>query len=161
MYILIRYIICFTCFTALITMAYGQDSTKKKTRVGSLVKDVYHSFLVTESKGQDSTFFQRSEESYQRFAGKVIRRVIIRNLSFGENVNDTSHTIISALTRTADRLQRNTKDWVIRDMLFVKKGQLLDPYRLADNERFLRDQNFIKDARIVVRLVAEDSVDVY
>jgi hypothetical protein len=161
MHILLRYIVCLTSCCALITCAFGQDSTKKKTRVGSLVRDVYRSLMVVEHKGQDSTFFQRSEESYQRFAGKVIRHVIIRNLSFGENVNDTSHSIISALTRTADRLQANTKDWVIRDMLFVKKGQLLDPYRLADNERFLRDQNFIKDARIIVRLVTEDSVDVY
>ncbi|HEY1201220.1 MAG TPA: hypothetical protein VGE79_09580, partial [Niastella sp.] len=156
-----RYLICFTCFTLLITGVYGQDSTKKKGRVGSLIKDVYHSFLATEPKGADSTFFQRSEESYQPFAGKVIRRVVVRNLSFGENVNDTASNIISALTRTADRLQTNTKDWVIKNMLFVKKGQLLDPYRLADNERFLRDQNFIKDARIIVRLVTEDSVDVY
>ena len=110
MHVLIRYIICFTCLTALSAGVHGQDntkqdSTKKKGRIGSLIKDVYHSFLVTEVKGSDSTFFQRSEESYQRFAGKVIRRVIVRNLSFGENVNDTAHTIISALTRKADRLK--------------------------------------------------------
>jgi hypothetical protein len=122
---------------------------------------VYHNLLVVENTSQDSTFFQRSEESFQPFAGKVIRRIVIRNLSFGENVNDTAHTIISALTRTADRLQSNTQDWVIRDMLFIKKGQLVDPYRLADNERFLRDQNFIKDARIIIRRTpSEDSVDV-
>lgn len=162
MHVLLRYIICLTCLTAFLTCTYGQDSTKRRiTRVGSLARDVYRNFLVTEEKGQDSTFFQRSEEGYKPFAGKVIRRVVIRNLSFGENVNDTSRTIISALTRTADKLQSSTKDWVIKELLFVKKGQLLDPYRLADNERFLRDQNFIKDARIVVRLVAEDSVDVY
>jgi hypothetical protein len=157
----LRYIICFTCFTAFITCVYGQDSAKKKLRVGSLVKDVYRNFLVVGVKGQDSTFFQRSEESYKPFAGKVIRHVRIRNLSFGENVDDTAHTIISSLTRTADRLQTNTKDWVIKELLFVKEGQLLDPYRLADNERFLRDQNFIKDARIIVRLVTNDSVDVH
>jgi hypothetical protein len=157
----LRYIICFSCFTGLFTLVRAQDSTKKKLRIGSLAKDVYRNFLVVGEKGQDSTFFQRSEEGYQPFAGKVIRRIIIRNLSFGENVNDTAQTIISALTRTADRLQSNTKDWVIRELLFVKKGQLLDPYLLADNERFLRDQNFIKDARIIVRHVAEDSVDVY
>jgi hypothetical protein len=161
MNVAIRYILCFSCFTALIATVRGQDSTKKKLRIGSLARDVYRNFVVVGEKGQDSTFFQRSEDGYRPFTGKVIRRIIIRNLSFGENVDDTAHTIISALTRTADRLQSNTKDWVIRELLFVKKGQLVDPYRLADNERFLRDQNFIKDARIVVRLVSEDSVDVY
>lgn len=161
MYASLRYIICCIGFTGLFTLVQAQDSARKKSRVGSLAKDIYRNFLVVEKKGQDSAFFQRSEEGYQPFAGKVIRRIIIRNLSFGENVNDTSQSIISSLTRTADRLQSNTKDWVIRELLFVKKGQLVDPYRLADNERFLRDQNFIKDARIIVRHVAVDSVDVY
>jgi hypothetical protein len=161
MQMVLRYIICCSYFTGLFYVAHGQDSTKKKLSVGSLARDVYHNFLVVENKRQDSTFFQRSEESFQPFAGKVIRQVVIRNLSFGENVDDTSSSIISTLTRVADRLQTNTKDYVIRELLFVKKGQLVDPYRLADNERFLRDQNFIKDARIIVRLVAADSVDLY
>jgi hypothetical protein len=144
-----------------ISLLQAQDSTKKKRSVGSLARDVYRNFLVVGEKSQDSTFFQRSEESYRRFAGKVIRHIVIRNLSFGENVLDTATGIVSTLTRTADKLQSNTKDYIIRELLFVKKGQLVDPYRLADNERFLRDQNFIKDARIIVRLVTEDSVDVY
>ncbi|WP_143774183.1 hypothetical protein [Niastella vici] len=117
--------------------------------------------MVTETKTQDSTFFQRSEAGFQPFTGKVIRNIIIRNLSFGENVDDTSSGIINSLARVADRLQTNTKDWAVRELLFVKKGQLVNPYQLADNERFLRDQNFIKDARIVVRLVTTDSVDLY
>lgn len=157
----IRYILCCCCLAGCISLVQAQDSTKKKRSVGSLARDVYRNFLVVGEKGQDSTFFQRSEEGYQRFAGKVIRHIIIRNLSFGENVLDTATGIVSTLTRTADRLQTNTKDYIIRELLFVKKGQLVDPYRLADNERFLRDQNFIKDARIIVRHVAEDSVDVY
>src|SRR5262249_54275583 len=141
MRIWLRYIICCCFFSALFYGGYGQDSTRKKLSVKSMARDLYHSFLVTESQAQDSTFFQRSEDGFRPFAGKVIRRVIIRNLSFGENVNDTSSSIISTLTRLADRLQTNTKDWAVRELLFVKKGQLVDPYRLADNERFLRDQN--------------------
>jgi hypothetical protein len=161
MQVLLRYIICCSYFSGLFYLAHGQDSARKKLSVGALARDVYRNFLVVEKKTQDSTFFQRSEESFQPFAGKVIRHVIIRNLSFGENVNDTSSSIISALTRIADRLQTNTKSWAVRELLFVKKGQLVDPYQLADNERFLRDQNFIKDARIMVRLVTQDSVDLY
>jgi hypothetical protein len=140
-----------------------QDSTKKKVTLGRLVNDVYKNFVKVEPKRQDSSFFQKSEASFKRYAGKGIRNIYIVNLSFGANVQDTANGIISTLTRAADRLQTNTKDWIIRELLFVKKGQALDPYRLADNERFLRDQNFIKDARFVVRPVEEypDSVDVY
>ena len=140
-----------------------QDSTKKKVTLGRLAHDVYKNFVKVEPKRQDSSFFQKSEASFKRYAGKGIRNIYIVNLSFSANVQDTANGIISTLTRAADRLQTNTKDWIIRELLFVKKGQALDPYRLADNERFLRDQNFIKDARFVVRPVEEypDSVDVY
>lgn len=160
MHALFRYIICCCFVTGGISLVHGQDSTKRKMSIRSLAKDVYRNFLEVGEKSQDSTFFQRSEEGFQQFAGKVIRRIIIRNLSFGENVLDTASGIISTLTRAADKLQTNTKDYIVRELLFVKKGQLVDPYLLADNERFLRDQNFIKDARIIVRHVAEDSVDV-
>ncbi|OQP39890.1 hypothetical protein A4H97_16860 [Niastella yeongjuensis] len=160
----LRYILCSCIFTMLFIGVYGQkDSTKKKTTVKTLAHDVYKSFVKVEGKREDSTFLQKSEASFKPYEGKGIRHIYIVNLSFSENVLDTSRNIISTLTRVADGLQSNTKDWVIREMLFVKKGQALDPYRLADNERFLRDQNFIKDARIVVRPVEEypDSVDLY
>lgn len=158
-----RYILCFFVLTVLVQGVVGQDSTKKKTALRNLTHDLYHSFIKVEPPRQDSSFFQKSEASFKRYAGKGIRRIYIVNLSFSENVQDTSSSIMSTLTRVADRLQSNTKDWIIRELLFVKKGQLVDPYRLADNERFLRDQNFIKDARIVVRPIEEypDSVDLY
>jgi hypothetical protein len=142
-------------------LVYGQDSTRKKLSVKNLARDVYRNFVVVESKSNDSTFFQKSEEGFRPYAGKAIRNVRIVNLSFGENVTDTARDLISTVTRVADNLQSNTKDYVIRQLLFVRKGQLLDPYRLADNERFLRDQNFIKDARILVRPLPDnpDSVD--
>lgn len=143
--------------------ARAQDSTHRKLSLRSLAEDVYHNFLVVGKPSGDSAFLQRSEQSYRPYAGKVIRRIVVNNLSFSENVLDTSTGFISSITRVADNLQSNTKDYVIKQMLFVRKGQLLDPYRLADNERFLRDQNFIKDARIVVRPApgSSDSVDVY
>ena len=50
---------------------------------------------------------------------------------------------------------------MIRNNLFIKEGQALNPYRLADNERYLRDLNFIKDSRIYViqEDIDDDSVD--
>src|SRR5690349_21098256 len=136
MHKVLRYILCSFLVSILCMAVHGQDSTKKKNTLHSLTHDLYHSFVKVEEKRQDSSFFQKSEASFKRYEGKAIRRIYIVNLSFSENVQDTSSNFMSALTRAADRLQTNTKDWMIRDMLFVKKGQLVDPYRLADNERF-------------------------
>jgi outer membrane protein assembly factor BamA len=58
-------------------------------------------------------------------------------------------------------LHVDTYDWVIRDNLFIKKGTLLNPYLISDNERYLRSLEFIQDARILVKPVkgTNDSVD--
>lgn len=163
---MVRYLIHITFCCSLLAQGWqghAQSSTRKKLSLRALASDVYHNFLVTGNPLNDSVYFQRSEQSYRPYAGKIVRRIIVNNLSFSENVLDTSAGFISAITRVADNLQSNTKDFIIKQLLFVRKGQLVDPYRLADNERFLRDQDFIKDARIIVRPApgSNDSVDVY
>lgn len=157
----VRHIICVCCLLGITVIVHGQDSTKKKLSVGALARDVYRNFLRVEDKTDHSVFFQKSEDNYRPYTGRVIRNINIQNLSFGVNVTDTASDLISTVSRVADKLQTNTKNYIIREMLFVKKGQLVDPYRLADNERFLRDQHFIKDARILVQPVpgSTDSVD--
>jgi len=141
----------------------AQDTIRQKHTVKELAKDVYRSVLVTGKKIIDSVFFQKSEKAFQPYAGKVIRRIIVRKLAFGENVQDTSQPIIGALSRIANNLQTGTRPSIIKQFLFVKEGELIDPYRLADNERLLRNLDFIKDSRIRVRPLANsiDSVDIY
>jgi hypothetical protein len=140
----------------------AQDSTRKKLSIRNISNDVYRNFFVVRPRVADSTYFQRSEESYRPFEGKIIRHIIIRKLPFGENVLDTSQQFMNTVTRIANNLQTGTQDFIVKQLLFVKENQPLSPYRLADNERYLRDLNFIKDARIMVRPVrgAPDSVDV-
>ena len=143
--------------------SYAQDTVRQKHTVKELAKDLYHSVLVTGKKTNDSIFFQKSERAFQPYAGKVIRKTIVRKLAFGENVQDTSQALISALSRVANNLQTGTKPFIIKQFLFVKEGELLDPYRLADNERLLRSLDFVKDSRIRVFPVpkSSDSVDIY
>ncbi|MGC4036172.1 MAG: hypothetical protein QM764_09435 [Chitinophagaceae bacterium] len=146
---------------ALLTTA--QDSTKKRHSIKELAKDVYHSFIVVQNRQNDSVFFQKSEQSYQEYAGKIVRRTIVQKLPFGRNVLDTSTQIIGAISRIANNLQTGTKPFIVKQFLFVQPGETVDPYRLADNERLFRELDFIKDSRIKVVPVPDspDSVDVY
>src|SRR5690606_39828076 len=44
--------------------------------------------------------------------------------------------------------------------LFIRENTKLNPYKIADNERFLRTIEYIQDARIIVIPIPEtDSVD--
>ncbi len=105
----------------------------------------------------------RAEDFFTPFAGKVIREIVINNLGFERNFSDTSRRIKNLPTRIARTLHVNTKEFVIRNNLFQKEGSIVDPYILADNERYLRTMDYLQDARILVRSVpgTDDSVDLY
>src|SRR5690606_8664905 len=62
----------------------------------------------------------------------------------------------------ADALHGTTRTSVIRNHLLIRSGMEVNPYLIADNERYLRELDFILDSRIFVRPVEgqKDSVDV-
>lgn len=95
------------------------------------------------------------------YAGKIIRHINIRPLHFNKTILDTTKVLRNKLIRIGEALHSDTRKRYIENNLFIKEGQPLNPYRLADNERFLRDLNFIKDSRIFVVPYEEDgdSVD--
>jgi len=103
----------------------------------------------------------RSEIAFMPFEGRIIRKILIRHIDFQRAVYDTSRNIRNVVTRIANDLHGTSRDWVIRDHLFVRENEPVNPYKLADNERFLRDQNFLLDARLyIIPLRESDSVDV-
>ncbi len=137
----------------------GQDSSRIQQKAKKLAKDVYEDWLLVKHPSDDTSFMQKSQQQYEAFAGRVIRHTEIHKLAFGENVMDTNSYVGSKINRVANRLQTGTKSYILRQFLFVKPGQALDPFQVADNERLLRQLDFIKDARIEVVPVGKDSVD--
>lgn len=117
---------------------------------------------ITRKIQEDHTAAVKSEELFMPYSGKIIRKIIINRITFEKNVTDTTRSLQNSITRIGNALHSNSKEWMIRDLLFFHEKNPLDPYKLADNERFLRDQQFIKDARIYVRNAdgLADSVDV-
>jgi hypothetical protein len=104
----------------------------------------------------------KSEDPFLPFEGKIIRNIIINKVGFEKSIYDSSRNFRSTATYIANSLHANSKEGVIRDNLFFRKNKPLNPYRLADNERHLRDLDFILDSKIEVCFVngSEDSVDV-
>jgi hypothetical protein len=104
----------------------------------------------------------KSEEIFLPYDGKIIRKVIINHVGFEKSITDTTNNIRNFGAKVANALHRNSREWVIREHLLFSENRQLNPYTLADNERFLRDLDFIVDARIFVVPLSstEDSVDV-
>jgi hypothetical protein len=107
---------------------------------------------------------QKSERIFSRHTGKVIRNIYFRKVKvFGpKDINDTAFTSSMKLIRLANRLHYDSREWVIRQSLFFRQNNILNPYTLADNERYLRSLPFIQDARLLIvnTLFSPDSVDI-
>ncbi|MBK8608819.1 MAG: hypothetical protein IPL84_02400 [Chitinophagaceae bacterium] len=83
-------------------------------------------------------------------------------VDFEHDIYDTNRIEKNLGTKLATTFHKKTLDKVIQKNLFFKEGERLSPYLLADNERYLRTLEYIKDARILVEFTesSNDSVDV-
>lgn len=104
----------------------------------------------------DTVFNYKSEEAFLPYEGWMIRKIIIQTVHFNRTVQDTTRVFKNLVIKAGEKLHTDTRERVIRNNLFIKEGEPLNPYRVADNERFLRDLDFIKDSRIHV--IHADSV---
>lgn len=105
----------------------------------------------------DTIFNFKSESAFLPYEGKIIRRINIQPIHFNKTVQDTTKVVKNKLIQIGESLHTDTRKKTVRNNLFIKENQPLNPYRLADNERYLRDLNFIKDSRIYVVPLDEDS----
>lgn len=105
---------------------------------------------------------EKSEDRFQKYEGRIIRYIIIQRFGFERTFTDTSNRITYFGTRILNTLHTDTKEFIIRQNLFIKEHTTLNPFELADNERYLRTLRFIQDARIFPSPVkgSPDSVDI-
>ena len=148
--------------------ACAQDPTNPDTtkNIVDAVKDskVSQELIrsVTRKSPVPEVLNTKSEDAFLPYDGKVIRNIVVNHVGFEKTITDTTANIQSSMARIGNALHVNSKEWVIRDHIFFKENKPLNAYKLADNERFLRDLDFILDARIFVMPLSssDDSVDV-
>ncbi len=97
---------------------------------------------------------------YLKFNGKIIRDITIFPLTINQRFDDTSYRDLKYFERIGDALHKTTRPNVIKKNLFFSSGDKFLPLLVSDNERFLRDQVFLQDARIIVLEGTDDSVDI-
>lgn len=140
-----------------------KDTTKtpfKNIRGTRLGKELERS--ITRRQFSDTVKQERSEDKLKPFQGKIIRDIHVERVGFNKSIYNPNKKIRSSVTRFANSLHTDTRTKIIKQHLFFYKGQQLNPYRLADNERYLRDLDFILDSKIIIEPVeGTDSVDVH
>ena len=134
-----------------------KDSVEKK----SLTKKAFSEGVkLISTHPKDTVTNEKSVDVYAEYAGKIIRTINIERIGFEKSIYDSAKKIDKTVTRLANVLHEDTREKIIRKHLFIHKYDPLNPHELADNERFIRDKDFIMDSRIVVTPVeGTDSVD--
>ncbi|MEO5984879.1 MAG: hypothetical protein ABIP80_05200 [Ferruginibacter sp.] len=99
----------------------------------------------------------KNENPYLRFTGKKIASVEIVSLGLDRNINDTARVKNNFVVRLANKFHKNSKEKYIRNDLFFNVGDIVIPLMISDNEIYLRDQQYLQDARIILFDNAEDS----
>jgi hypothetical protein len=131
---------------------------RQKGLIGKLARNL----MVDTGDGGESLRLARNDRIFQQYKGRVIRKITIERRDFGAPVSDTGKTVKTSLTNLANNMHRKSRLWVIRNNLFFREGERMVPFLMADNERHLRDQDYLGDARIMIRAVpgTRDSIDV-
>lgn len=135
-----------------------QFLTPKKGLFEKLVKSITNNNPVPEDTAIVTI---NNITPFALYRGAIIRSVNIVNVRFGESVNDTAIKKKNLFDEIGNSIHRKTRKTFINNNLFFKAGEELSPYLVADNERFLRDQPYLQDARIQITGISpnDDSVD--
>lgn len=134
------------------------DSTEKKSTAW---KALHKGLNLITTHQKDTILNELSTDPFKPYENKIIRNIHVEFIGFEVSLYDSSKRANKIITTVANALHGHTKSKIIRNHLFVRRGTPLNPYLLADNERFLRDLDFIMDARLVVTAVeGTDSVDI-
>lgn len=147
------------CFSA--THIFSQDTSahaeKKDTFFLAKQKGLLGKIGKTMSGNDDLARPDEKTNPFLIYTGKTIRSIKVEVLGFERDINDTFKFKRSFGTIAANALHKNTTLKTAKRHLFFYVGDKLNPYLLADNERFLRDQVFIQDALIIVKKAADDA----
>jgi hypothetical protein len=105
----------------------------------------------------------RSEVPFEKYKGKVIRHISVKTLDpFGTSTTDTMASARTGAGKALNEAHMKTRTWVIRKNLFIKEGQKIDPYLMADNERNIRQMSYINNVTTYIVPIdnSSDSVDI-
>lgn len=151
------FVLILTTYT---TLWAQTDTTRRKILDNKLSKEVIKT--ISRKSNPDSAIAVKSEAPFLPYEGKIIRHIVINHIGFERTMYDSTRRFRNQITKIADALHYTTRESVIRDNLFIRENRPLNPYRVADNERYLRDLDFILDSKIIVHRIkgSPDSVDV-
>ncbi len=134
--------------------------SKKRKFTKFIHKLIFHS--VETEKVAKSSFQKITTKNYAAFEGKIIRNIHIKTLDpFGYSETDSLKSPKNFAEKAGNALHIKTKQIAIKNLLLIKKNVPLDSLLMKESERLIRSQRFTRSVASEMKIVAQDSVDVY
>lgn len=134
------------------------DSLQIKADRFKWMKELHNIIIVPPKKSKSDTVeTELLEKKYTQYSGLKIRNIkFVRLNPFGRSIEDTTYRKINWINNTGNALHVKTQERILRRQLLFNINDEIDPDRIADNERLIRQLSFIDDVRI---LISEDTDD--
>jgi len=137
------------------------DSLKNRASRTLITKKLYDFIIIDRDPQTAKEMNASGEERYMGSEGLKIRNIEIKRLNvFGTNINTPDLFDPNRLETLLNKTRFNTNEIIIRKNLLFRSGDTISSLTLSDNERYLRELNFIDDARILVLPVSDSLADV-
>jgi hypothetical protein len=122
--------------------AYSQEKEKSDTTKGfmrnnRLTREIVES--ITHTPPTDTVFTVKAEDAFLPYEGKIVRKIWIVDMGFERSFYSGTNRSKKTIVKVSNALHSDTKQRIIHNNLFVKENKPLNPYKVADNERYLRD----------------------
>ena len=142
------------------------ESVQKISSKKNLIGEALRNFVTFEKKDAGSQNLSKETftyNQYEPFKGRVIRKIKIKVLDpFGQNVLLPDSAPPQWLQKAGNFFHIKTQQFIIGNALLFKKGQRVDPVKISETERIIRQIGYIYDAKITLDSLSQfsDSVDV-
>lgn len=101
-------------------------------------------------------------KKYKEYEGKIVRNIEITTLDpFGYSDSDSTQTPKKFAQKAANTLHLKTEKLAIKNLLLIRKNKPLDSLLVKESERLIRSQRYTRSVTSQIKVVSEDSVDVY
>jgi hypothetical protein len=95
--------------------------------------------------------------SLKSYTGKRINSITIEQHDFLTSIDSKDSKMKDLFSKIGNNLQSNSKSRAIKENLFFKEWDVFDPSIIAYNEKWLRDLNYIQDAKITAIITPYDT----
>ena len=130
------------------------DTLQNRASQKKLTKEIADLILKKKSrKTKVNDAIEKSENKFKPYDGYIIGNITFKSVDLLEgSVIDTFQIASTKFGKFVNKVHKDTRAYIIEQNLLFKSGDKVDPYRLADNERILRQFRTLRDARIMVRV---------